>query len=353
MEEAVDDTIDISDLNITEQSAEDTSNDLSTSDISEDTYDDNLDSNEENFSDYIPENIEDNMSGVDISDGVNNLGENVGKDFDENSSNDLLDDVPEDRFKGDGSKEEYDFNDNVPVEALDDIPENDSESDTEDEIIDVSDRYSDINNNGELEIEDGDEDIPDVLEEDSYENVSESGEMTETQDETDDIPEDTSGNLNSYIIDTIMNSDMTQEEKAQYLRDLKEKLQTYASDSEDYQEKAVEPEIYDDIEEDEDSAVKVKTYSGWNTGTSHHDYEQELYDLDEGIENWQSLMEDISGNLDKEAEQIQNDPTLSDEERNIQLDENASKRSSFEDQYMKEYADLMARRDYINNKISQ
>ena len=167
-------------------------------------------------------------------------------------------------------------------------------------------------------------------------------ESTDSESEVEETPTDTAAQFDEQL-DKVMNSDLPTEKKREILENLRDEIQR--------QKDAQSPE-YDDTE-DGGAPIRVLKRGGNGTGTSHHDYEQELADLDEGIGNWNDMQNGFADDLNRDYEQIMNNPDLSDRERANLLAQNEARRSAFAQQYETERAELQSERDRLLDKLNR
>ena len=140
-----------------------------------------------------------------------------------------------------------------------------------------------------------------------------------------------------------MDSDLSTEHKKQILEDMKEEMLAQQGNPET-------GDLSDGSDSDDGAPIKILQKDGGDTGTSHHDYDQEVSDLDEGIRNWQDMQETIADDLNADDERIRNDDSLSDSEKQDLLSKNEQKRQDLREQYDREYNDLMEERNTLVSK---
>lgn len=136
------------------------------------------------------------------------------------------------------------------------------------------------------------------------------------------------------VVDYIMNSDLP-------VSDKKELLRQYRSDLLSSQQ--VAPESISDPAEN-GAPVKVLRKGMGDVGISHHDYLDELGNLDKGIQNWQDYQQELADEINNLDDQIRSDPNLSETERRAQLGQNADRRALASEQYDRELSEMMAER---------
>jgi hypothetical protein len=262
--------------------------------------------------------------------------ENAEKDQDayetektEDTHDDASEDTPEEMQDVESSQNQSD-------ELSDDAVEESGEPDAEKTDVNSSEQE---NNDADVPVNDyqseTDEKMPSSDDSDDTVAMDMKEDDTSSQDQPADLDK---------MIDKIMESDLTNEHKKELLEDIKAHL------TEGNQQSLDSGEGFDDG--DDGAAVKVKKLTKGDTVISHHDYQKELDDLDEGITNWQAAQEDIANNLNAEYERIMSDDTLSDFEKNMQLAQNDQKRELLAAQYEKEFADLKNEREILVNKLN-
>ncbi len=155
-------------------------------------------------------------------------------------------------------------------------------------------------------------------------------------------------------IDLIMeNQNLSNAQKSALLTEMQDMLPQTAEANADLQTAPLQNELETEIEEIDDGVpVKVLTLDGTGTGLSHHDYQQELADLDQGIANWSSMQQDLANSLNQEITGIKENPDLSDAERDFLLAQAEQKRVLMEEQWDAEAAKLMADRDVLQQKVN-
>ena len=381
--------------------AGDTSSDFDTNTSSD--FDGDL---SEDIPDDIPEDVGDDFDG-DLSEEDSDIPEDISDDFDDDlseESSDIPDDIPEDLAEdadGDLSEEGSDIPDDIPEDVSDDvdgdlseesydIPDDIPEDVSEDMDGDLSEDGSDISDDipeyvsddvdGDLSKEGSDipDDIPEDMGEDVDGDLSEEGvgilEGTENDSnndgnmdingselpaETGDLGAETSGTSNGpanldTVVDHIVDSDLSPEHKKELLEQVKSDLKAAGSSSgpagqpEDMPGSLQQPDTDDT---DGGTPVRVLKRGGSDTSISHRDYEQELADLDSGIENSRRLYDDIAADLDKASENIANDSSLSPSEKLSRLRENKDKLQSLKAQWDGESAELYQQRADLQEKL--
>ena len=113
------------------------------------------------------------------------------------------------------------------------------------------------------------------------------------------------------LVSRIQGSDISDDDKAELLSELDSSLNDLEENNP--VENISNTDGVEEIPVDEDEAVPVKvlTPSGYDTGIHKPDYEQELYDLDEGILNAIKPYDDIISSLEEDAAKIYADDSLS------------------------------------------
>ena len=142
-------------------------------------------------------------------------------------------------------------------------------------------------------------------------------------------------------LNELMEGDLPSEKKKQILEELKEDIQT--------RNEFMTSETNDG--RDDGAPVKVLKKDGGDTSTSHHDYEKELADLDEGIKNWGLMQENIARDLAADDERILKDDSLSEIEKQEQLALNEQKRQLLSQQYDAELSELQREREASAAKV--
>ena len=155
-------------------------------------------------------------------------------------------------------------------------------------------------------------------------------------------------------IDSIMgNQNLSDTQKSALLAEIKEMLPNVSDANTDLYASPLQEELIPEVEQIDDGApVKVLTLGGNGTGISHHDYQQELADLDQGIANWQSMQQELANSLNEEITGIQTNPDLSDAERDILLQQAEQKKMLMAEQWDIEATQLMAERDLLQQKAN-
>jgi len=155
-------------------------------------------------------------------------------------------------------------------------------------------------------------------------------------------------------IDNIMgNQNLSDTQKSALLAEMKEMLPNITEATPDLYASPLQEGLMPEAEPLDDGVpVKVLTLGGNGTGISHHDYQQELADLDQGIANWQSMQQDLANSLNEEIAGIQTNPDLSDTERDILLQQAEQKKMLMAEQWDIEATQLMAERDLLQQKAN-
>ena len=381
-----------------EDYSEEIGDDELTEDIEEDT---DVTSESDDYSDEVPDEVveddaeTDDIDADDLQEELEDIPEDQSTDLDsgDDLSDDLQDDLPED-ISSDASSDALDEDDTVdsipedvgdneqPADDQTDVAEDtvadetteaptDKETDEQhaDDQTDVTDdtaadetaevpseiesddrphddQVSDDRGTSARENEEGSllHEYPD--EEDPQQNKKASpttpSEITETWAGIDPktMPQNEGAQFEKKL-NELMESDLPNEEKKQILEDLKEDIQA--------PNESMTSEIDDG--QDDGAPVKVLKKDGGDTSISHHDYEKELADLDEGIKNWGLMQEDIARDLAADNERILNDNSLSEIEKQEQLAVNEQKRQLLGQQYYAELSELQREREALAAKV--
>lgn len=288
-------------------------NDANSPDINEDCCDEALEEFDEKFPKIIDEDID-------------NLSEGIGDTL----NNDSIENDCDDSLVEDGNNiDSIEFEEGVET-LLDENQED----------------------NSEVSIFPDEESSPPIIDSDSLENESESL----TEDGIDaaldtDQPFSDSQKIEN-LVNRIQESDISDENKAELLSELGSGLNDLQEDNP--VENMSNTDGLGEIPVDEDEAVPVKvlTPSGYDTGIHKPDYQQELYDLDEGILNARKPYDDIISSLEEEAARIYSDDSLSNQEKLDLLNDTKTKIQQTEDLWKDESAELFNKRDELQNKVN-
>lgn len=145
-------------------------------------------------------------------------------------------------------------------------------------------------------------------------------------------------------MDQIMNSDLSAQEKIDQLNELRDEVVAAQESQNDMFDQA-------DLQtEEEGGPVKVLKMGQGDTVMSHPDYEQQLYDLDEGITNWDGVQREAYNDIRAEHDRIMSDTSLSPEQQYDMLEQNAQRERNFLDNYANEYSELQSQREELARK---
>jgi len=150
-------------------------------------------------------------------------------------------------------------------------------------------------------------------------------------------------------MDEIMNSDLSNEHK----RELLEDMRNYVQDQGSGEIPQTGAEQYTEYPEDDGAPVKVLKRGPGDTSISHHDPEQDLYDLDEGINNWNDVQESIARDIQNEHDSILSDTSLTPDQQADLLERNMERQNRFMDQYEREYGDLLSQRQELAGRVGR
>ena len=145
-------------------------------------------------------------------------------------------------------------------------------------------------------------------------------------------------------MDQIMNSDLSTQEKIDQLNELRNEVVASQESQNDTFDQA-------DLQtEEEGGPVKVLKMGQGDTVMSHPDYEQQLYDLDEGITNWDGVQREAYNDIRAEHDRIMSDTSLTTEQQYDMLEQNAQRERNFLDNYANEYSELQSQREELARK---
>jgi len=155
-------------------------------------------------------------------------------------------------------------------------------------------------------------------------------------------------------IDRIMgNQNLSGAQKSALLAEMQEMLPKVAEANPDLYSAPLQEQFTPEVESLDDGApIKVLTLGGNGTGISHHDYQQELANLDKGIDEWQSVQQDLANSLTQRINDIKADPNLSADERDLLLKQAEQGQKFMAEQWDIEAAKLMAERDLLQQKAN-
>ena len=303
--------------------------------------------------DVEPEN-EDTLIGDEINEDI------LDEDFSANDV-DLLD-VNEDCSNEMLNESE----ENVPETIEEDFPDSLTENDCDVSLVEDGDN-TDLTGFEEGtdtlldENQDSDSNVPIVSDEETFSSTIESNSLENESELSDEEESDvnydsdqTSSDSQKIedLVSRIQGSDISDDDKAELLSELDSSLNDLEENNP--VENISNTDGVEEIPVDEDEAVPVKvlTPSGYDTGIHKPDYEQELYDLDEGILNARKPYDDIISSLEEDAAKIYADDSLSNQEKLDLLNDTKTKIQQTEDLWREESAEYFNKRDELQNKVN-
>lgn len=213
---------------------------------------------------------------------------------------------------------------------------------------------SDMKDINDLSAETPLDEIPVLQDDDAVKSLKELMDETEADADTEtagELPEDLGGEssdglpelppskapdgdaLQEKIEQIAGNPDIASETKVAELKAMKEMLLEYQQNH------------ADQTDQDDGAMVKVLKMGGSDTGVAHHDYDAELANLDEGINEWQRVQEKWAAELNEELKQINENPNLSEAERVELMNQHYAKRDEYSKNYEKEFLELQTARE--------
>ena len=149
-------------------------------------------------------------------------------------------------------------------------------------------------------------------------------------------------------IDRIVgNQNLSASQKTALLTEIKDSLPHVA------EAKPIQATFTEEMESVDDGVpVKILTLGGNGTGISHHDYQQELADLDQEITDWNYEQQAKANALSQEISRIMNDSNLSDSERDMLLEQAEHERLFLEKEWDVWAAQYAESRDLLQQKIN-
>ena len=155
-------------------------------------------------------------------------------------------------------------------------------------------------------------------------------------------------------IDRIMgNQNLSGAQKSALLAEMQEMLPNVTEANPDLYASPLQEGLMPEVEPLNDGVpVKVLTLGGNGTGISHHDYLQDLANLDQEIAEWKSDQQNNANSLGQKIEEIKTNPDLSADERDILLQQAAQDQMYMAEQWDIEAAKYMEERDLLQHKVT-